>query len=315
MELEVRHLRALVTVADEGSITKAAAVLGLAQPSLTAQVQRIERAIGEKVFERGRTGVVTTSFGRGLLARARAVLREMDDLMVISTRSTRREIVLGDVGLLLSEIVPRLEEVFAADRGYTVRAHIDTAPDALVTMLRAGSLDAALISDVIGFESVEVHNLRMETVVPLEPAFVALWDRHPLADREAIDLADLAGESWIVNPHDNPGWLAALRSACRELGFEPRIGYQSTHNAGAREFVGTGKCVAIADPLSVENRGVVFRPLVGDPVRGRIDLAWTDQCPVPVQILRRVVVDAYRTMVDRIPAYRNWWSRRGMVPA
>ncbi|GAA4437942.1 LysR substrate-binding domain-containing protein [Actinokineospora soli] len=308
MELEVRHLRALVTVADEGSITKAAAALGLPQPALSAQVRRIERAVGDEVFVRGRTGVVATSFGRGLLAKARGVLREMDDLVVLAQQQNRREVVLGDAGMVLAEVVPRLEAELG-DGGHDVRVHIDVAAGALVQMLRAGKLDAALVSEPVGFETADAQGLRRETVVPLEPVFIGIWERHPLAARTEIDLADLAGESWIVNPQDNPGWLAALRVACAERGFEPRIAYEAVHQAGARAFVGSGRCVAIADALSVEGRGVVFRPLAGDPVRGRIDLAWTDRCPVPAGVLSRVVREAYAALVDRNPVYSAWWAR------
>ena len=311
MELEVRHLRALVTVADEGSITKAAAALGLPQPALSAQVRRIERVVGDEVFVRGRTGVVATPFGRGLLAKARGVLREMDDLVVLAQQQNRRELVLGDAGMVLAEVVPRLEAELGAESPLSVRVHIDIAAGSLAQMLRAGKLDAALISEPVGFETADAQGLRRETVVPHEPVFVGLWERHPLADRDEIDLADLANEAWIVNPQDNPGWLAALRMACAERGFEPRIAYEAVHQAGARAFVGSGRCVAIADALSVEGRGVVFRPLAGDPVRGRIDLAWTDRCPVPAAQLSRVVREAYAALVERNPVYRKWWARNG----
>ncbi len=50
MDLEVRHLRMIVTVAETGSVTKAAASLGLAQPALTAQLNRIDRTLGGCVF-------------------------------------------------------------------------------------------------------------------------------------------------------------------------------------------------------------------------------------------------------------------------
>lgn len=309
MELEVRHLRALVTVADEGSITKAAAALGLPQPALSAQLRRIERTVGDEVFVRGRTGVVATSFGRGLLAKARGVLREMDDLVVLAQQQTRTEVVLGDAGMVLSEVVPRLEAELGPEADYTVRVHIDVAAGALVAMLRSGKLDAALISEPVGFETADAQGLRRETVVAVEPVFVGIWERHPLAAQPTIDLSDLADEAWIVNPQDNPGWLAALRMACAERGFEPRIAYEAVHQAGARAFVGSGRCVAIADALSVDGRGVVFRPLTGDPVRGRIDLAWTDRCPLPAAQLSRVVREAYQSLVDRSPAYREWWAR------
>ncbi|WP_285612829.1 LysR family transcriptional regulator [Actinokineospora globicatena] len=316
MDLEVRHLRVLLAVADEGSITRAAAALGLSQPSLTAQLQRIERVVGEQVFVRGRAGVRTTQFGRGLLTRARTVLREMDRLLLDSAPGERGEVVLGDSGVLLARVIPRLErELAATGTALAVRAHIDPAAAALIAMLRSGRLDAAVISEVLGFELPVAAGVHRVTVVPVEPVFIALSARHRLAARPEVDLADLADEAWIVNPHDNPGWMASVRAACAQVGFQPRVAYESSHMAGARAFVAGGQCVAIADPLSPEHNGVVFRPLAGDPVRGRLDLAWVDQCPVPADLLHRVVAEEYRAMVERTAGYRRWWADHGRILA
>src|SRR5258706_10950504 len=74
MDLELRHLRVVCAIADAGSVTKAASVLGLAQPALTAQLQRIERALGGLLFERDRRGARATPLGELVLARARVLL-------------------------------------------------------------------------------------------------------------------------------------------------------------------------------------------------------------------------------------------------
>lgn len=58
MNLELRHLRVVCAIAETGSVTKAASTLGLAQPALTAQLQRIERTLGGPLFERDRRGPV-----------------------------------------------------------------------------------------------------------------------------------------------------------------------------------------------------------------------------------------------------------------
>jgi DNA-binding transcriptional LysR family regulator len=67
MNLELRHLRVVCAIAETGSLTKAAAQLGLAQPALTAQLQRIERALGGPLFERDRRGARPTALGELVL--------------------------------------------------------------------------------------------------------------------------------------------------------------------------------------------------------------------------------------------------------
>ena len=78
MELEIRHLRVICTVAQTGSVSRAAAALRVSQPGLSAQLHRIERMLGGTLFERRPHGIAITPFGEMILARARAVLPTID---------------------------------------------------------------------------------------------------------------------------------------------------------------------------------------------------------------------------------------------
>ena len=80
MNLELRHLRVVCAIAETGSVTKAASALGLAQPALTAQLQRIERTLGGPLFERDRRGARPTALGELVLSRARVLLPAMKGL-------------------------------------------------------------------------------------------------------------------------------------------------------------------------------------------------------------------------------------------
>lgn len=316
MDLEFRHLRILIAVADEGSITRAAAALGMSQPSLTAQVQRIERSLGAPLFERGRGGVVPTGFGRTVLAKARAVVSEMNGL-----QSSTPTAALGQQGLelhlgcypgaLASAVVPRL--VAAHDQPLRVQVHSDPSAADLLARVRAGRLDAAVVVEMVGFEVTAPDGLLREAVVPREPTFVALAETHPLAAEEEVDLAALADENWITDPHIDAGVAAGLRWACGEVGFEPRVTHEISDASSAREFVVSGQCISLAQPTSAEGRGLVVRPLRGDPLSGRIDLAWRRPCPVDPAVLRRVVAEAYQTLTTRNPSYERWWAKNGMT--
>src|ERR1700755_1670992 len=80
MNLELRHLKVVCAIAETGSVTKAASQLGLAQPALTAQLQRIERTLGGPLFERDRRGARPTALGELVLSRARVLLPAMKGL-------------------------------------------------------------------------------------------------------------------------------------------------------------------------------------------------------------------------------------------
>ena len=95
MDLEIRHLKVVCAIAETGSVTKAASRLGLAQPALTAQLQRIERILGGTLFERDRRGARPTALGELVLSRARVLLPAMkglrdDAARLASAGGTRR---------------------------------------------------------------------------------------------------------------------------------------------------------------------------------------------------------------------------------
>ncbi|GLZ42440.1 LysR family transcriptional regulator [Actinokineospora sp. NBRC 105648] len=324
MELEFRHLRIVIAVADEGSITKAAASLGLSQPSLTSQLQRIERAMGAPLFERARTGVVPTSFGRTVLAKARSVVNEMADLrgeaqIAVSPDSPVEVRLGGRPSALLPLVVPRLVELWIEVHGPgvptpSVQVHSDPSAAALQGRVRAGRLDAAVLCEVIGYEVGPAEGVHRDVVVEQEPDFVALSERHPLAAQDVIDLADLAQENWMIDPQEDNGGIGPLRAACRAAGFEPRVTHEISDANSAREFVNSGQCVSLAQPTSREGRGLIVRPLRGDPIRTRLELAWRDPCPIDPMLLRRAIIESYERLVDRNPHYPRWWAEHGPGP-
>src|SRR5262245_56219186 len=118
MQLEIRHLRMLCAVADAGSISKAAAALGISQPALTAQLRRIEVLVGGDLFARARSGVHPTDLGESVLGAARAVLADMDFLLSLVADRTRRRshgramVVGGFAGAMVPTLAGVLSEEF-----------------------------------------------------------------------------------------------------------------------------------------------------------------------------------------------------------
>jgi DNA-binding transcriptional LysR family regulator len=80
MHLQLRHLRALVVLAEELSFTRAARRLGIAQPALSTQISRLERRLGRRLVERSTRSVELTPAGEDLLGRARRALAESEDV-------------------------------------------------------------------------------------------------------------------------------------------------------------------------------------------------------------------------------------------
>jgi len=313
MELEVRHLRVLVAVADHGSATKAAAALGLSQPSLSSQLRRIEREMGAPLFERSRDGMVPTDLGRTVLAKARSVLADMADLRGHNAAAEDPgrlvELRIGAMpGPILSRIVPHIVRLHAPCGPLTVRTHTDASAAGLMRAVQQNRLDATLLMEIHGYDTPTPDGLKRTVLVPAEPIFVAISEHHPLAAKEIVDLADLAGERWVCDPTDDFGGTAYLRKACRDAGFEPNIAYEASDTGTARGFVSSGQCVFLAQAPFQEGHGIVVRPLLGDPLLQTHELVWSERCPVDKDLLVRAAGEAYLELVDHNPSFYRWWA-------
>jgi len=89
--MDVKHLRYFLTIAEEGSISRASAALGVSQPSLSQMLLRLEEVIGSKLFDRGASGVVLTETGRLFAQHVRGIVRQMD-VALESVRGREEEI-------------------------------------------------------------------------------------------------------------------------------------------------------------------------------------------------------------------------------
>ena len=98
--MELRHLRGFVAVAEEGSVSRGAARLNLAQPALSRQLQKLERHVGAALFVRQPRGVRLTEAGSRLLPRARNLLEQAGRLAEAATGSADDSTGKLTVGLL-----------------------------------------------------------------------------------------------------------------------------------------------------------------------------------------------------------------------
>ncbi|MBP2476031.1 DNA-binding transcriptional LysR family regulator [Crossiella equi] len=280
MELEVRHLRVLLAVADAGSVSKAAATLGLSQPSLSAQLRRIERAMGAPLFDRSTEGVAPTSVGRFVLAKARTVLAELDELHAWAGRKSGgggglTRVRVGSVpGPIAARLALALQSLYPGE--LEVHSLAEQSSFAMLGLLGGRRMDLAVVEEFSGHELPTVAGVRRAPLVAVEPVFVAVADTHPLAGEAVIDLADLAEEPWIVDPLVDSGETAHLRRRCLEAGFEPLIRHHATETSAARGAVSSGLCVSLAQATAREGLGLVVRPLRGDPLVRRLDVAWAE---------------------------------------
>jgi DNA-binding transcriptional LysR family regulator len=321
MRLELRHLRIVCAIADHGSVTKAAAALGLAQPALTAQLKRIERTIGGPLFERDRYGARPTTLGDLVLNRARLLLPAVQGLEDEAARlagngEPMKTYRIGAVnGPILSGLVRRLA---TANPHAVITTHPSWEAMELAELLTTGRLDYALVG-VCGDAAPPVAPIRDPAGGPIggerdlvwhevavDAVFVLLPDGHPLAARDEVDLADLAETPWVVTPGDSC-FRSCFAAACARAGFTVRTMYEGDVRTGV-ELVEAGAAVAPCQSSFRPPPGLVTVPIAGTPLRWRQLLGWH---PEAAGARHADVIIEYATAGGpRLPRYAGWLAGR-----
>lgn len=311
MQLELRHLEAVCRIAEAGSLGRAAGRLGVSQPALSAQLRRIERVAGGELFLRGRHGVEPTPLGEFVLSKARLVLGEMDALAAGARAvSPHTPLRLGCILLVLVDgLLGQLEEVMA---GQEIAVTVEHSATTLTRQLGAGRYDAVLYGEVNDHEVPLPQGTTARTLVSKEPFCVRLSAGHPLAGKDRIALAELAGEDWMTLVEDDDGGPEALVAACAKAGFTPSLRHRVADRKMHYDLIAAGRAISMSQPTAPPAAGTVLRPLEGDPVLGRIRLAWNRAAvPAPhAELLYRAAGRAYLANVDNNAFYRDWWAAR-----
>ncbi|WP_405453613.1 LysR family transcriptional regulator [Streptomyces achromogenes] len=312
MELELRHLKTIRAIAEAGSLTKAATALGLAQPALSAQLRRIERALGGTLFERGRYGVRATALGELVLERTRIVLPAVSELQREAARFARarrdgeRLRLGGTHGPLLGALVDRLAD---AVPGTTVTTCASWSERELAELLAEGRLDFALAGACGSAAPPDAPHLTWEEVA-VDPVFVMLPDGHPLARGREAELAALAGEEWACVPGDGC-FGDCFTAACARAGFTPRRMYE-TDTASCVHLVQVGRAVGLCRATFPPTPGITTRPLAGTPLVWRHLLGWHragQRSDTAATVLAQARA-AHAGVAARSDSYAHWLARR-----
>jgi LysR family transcriptional regulator, benzoate and cis,cis-muconate-responsive activator of ben and cat genes len=260
-----RRLRTFLTVAREGSFSRAAEVLHVAQPALSRQVALLEAELGVQLLERSPQGVVPTAAGRRLEERGGALAREAEalrDELAAFGDGARGRVALGYSTSLGYGTAPAVVE------GLRWRLpDVEVAPVLLPTpelagAVRHGPLDLALVRCATAAEGVAA------TVVRRERLGVLMAEGHPLAAGAEVDLAALADQPiWLHDRAANPGHHDLVVGACRAAGFASRLvpatapfdpSYGALTGGGAVALVGESSRTGTPATL-------VWRPLASAP--------------------------------------------------
>lgn len=272
--MDLRHLRAFVAVAEEGTFTKAARRLHISQPPLSRQVRQLEHELGTAVFVRRHDGIELTPDGTTLLERAQVALtafREFEEFTK-SVSSRARPVRVG-IGWGLWEAVERIRS-HHAKRFPDVRISAEDlcserspGPDRRV--------DVAVVRR-------PVDEALYESAPLFEEQFVALLAHtHALALRKSVKLTELASEPLLLYDRClGPGVYDKTLALYQAAGIRPRIvgGQPPPYAQGAMMLVasGEGYYVGIASRFTQTHRasGIAVVPLNEPDARLDVRIAW-----------------------------------------
>ncbi|MCF3121095.1 LysR family transcriptional regulator [Streptomyces arenae] len=274
----ILHLRCFVAVAEESHFGRAAVRLGTAQPPLSQRIQRLERELGVRLFERNSRQVTITKGGTLLLAEARELLARAEALM-----ATSRRIRDGDAGLLRAALPPDIAgETVAEILVEFRRRHADVELELhelstaeQLARLASHDLDVGLIHhpcDVTGLELGPVLRRELGVLLPREA---------PAARLAEVPLTALGDHDLILFPRaDAPALHDDLLTTCARNGYSPAAIRHGQGPSFIRGLIRSADSVAFRPRESRPTDGaaddpdIVWRPLAGAPLALRHSVAW-----------------------------------------
>lgn len=270
--MEFHQLEYLVTVVDEASFTSAASKLRVSQPTVSAQIRRLEQELGVQLLDRSARTITPTDAGREILPYARASLQARESARDAASEFAglqRGRVTIGVVPPPLDFLAELLADFHEAHPYIDITLH-EAISDRLVAALLDGTLDVAITS----FPAVPPEGLRHFTVVTA-PIVALVRSDDDLAERTSVPLASLRGRRLICHPAGS-GIRSVFESACAAAGFAPRIAFETGSAERIAQLVARGLGTAVAQ--TYEHPPAVRSLAIADPeLHGNLVLAWRAQ--------------------------------------
>lgn len=262
--MELRHLDAVLAVADEGSFTAAADVLATVQSNVSEQVRQLEAELGAELFVRSRRGAVPTDSGEVVLERARRVRRELEALRADLSMLQGLEVgdaSFGVVGTASRWLVPDLvADLRTRAPGVQLRV-IEAASERLVAEVLLGALTQAIVTEPVDDRRLAVETILEEDLVGVAPATASL-------PRGTVQLAALSALGLVLPLAGNPLRLE-IEGAAAEQGITLDVAVEVEGIRLIADLVAAGAGASVlpetAVPAGLDNVRVM--PVAGMPPR------------------------------------------------
>ena len=278
IEMELRHLRYFLAVAEELNFTRAAKRLNIAQPPLTQQIKALEAEMGIALFDRSGYRVTLTDAGKSFMPQVARILADVRNAVLIAKRAATGDV--GHVRVGFTESASFNPLVTAAFRRFRlafpeVEVSLEEgASTVLAAALREGRVDAAFIRPPLrAAEGLALH------IVDEEEMVVAVSTSHPLAERADLEIRDLVNETFVLYPRvERPGLADTVIAACEKAGFSPKVKQYTPQLSSTINLVAASMGVSIV-PKSMQGlqpQAVSYKRLRDQHLTALLGIAYRD---------------------------------------
>ena len=296
-DLKLKDLRYLVAVADERHFGRAARKSCVSQPTLSAQLRKLEDYLGVRLIERQPRRVSLTEAGEKVVARARRILQDSDEIVSMARHSsdplagTLRIAFIPTIGpYLLPRVAPRLRK--ALPRLKLLLFEHQTA--VLLERLHAGAIDLGILALPVELAGLEAR------VLFDEPFSVALNPDNPLAEHKSLKPADLDGQTLLLLEDGHCLRDQALE-VCARVRVQESGDYRATSLETLRQMVAAGHGITLLPEMALHGpygdaRSLVVRPFARPVPKRQIGAVWrrsSTRMPA-IQAVCDTIVNAWR---------------------
>lgn len=290
IDMELRHLRYFIALAEELHFGKAAARMHITQPPLSRQIKELEKELEVTLFARNNKVVKLTEPGRIFLEHARQLQELLDHATKVTRKAQRGEygrLAIGYLGGAAYHLLPSVLRTFRDDY-----PDVELALHEMITLeqleaLTKGGIDVGIMRPTYGLDECNSEVILRERFV------VALPSNHKLASRHAVHIRSLAQEKFVMLPPTPGGGLyRQILELCLQAKFEPKAVQVATQTRSIVGLVGAGIGISIV-PSSVQQMNisnVVYKHLRGVRSHAEMVMVWRKdgETPVVAQFLRAV---------------------------
>jgi LysR family hydrogen peroxide-inducible transcriptional activator len=279
-DIKLKDLKYLVAVADERHFGRAAERCFVSQPTLSAQLRKLEEYLGVQLVERQPRRVMLTAAGAEIVARARRIVEASDEVVEIAR--THRDPLAGRLRIaflptigpyLLPSVAPRIRK--ALPRLELMLYEYQTVP--MLEHLRAGEIDLGVLALPVDLDGLEARTLYDE------PFNLAVPADHPIAKRKQVDIGDLKGLTLLLLEDGHCLRDQALE-VCGRIDVHEKQDFRATSIETLRQMVATGAGVTLLPELTTRGaygaaRGIAVRPFSRPAPTRRIGAVWRKTSP------------------------------------